>query len=347
MGAEEYLVPDGSSKDPAGREVEPILPGSPLAPAGGAADSDGDDYDARAPTSGDDLGAAAAAAAADETPTKPTKRRQRRASVQQWATTRTQSGHNSPDAHAEDPLAEAARARARSMSRNSAGGTSPNAMRPPPDAKITGPNQAAWEAFKSIDKDMSGLLDADEVATLAKQMKIPGVSAAKLKKQLREMDTADPHGEISFREFSVWWNRHREVERRRVRRDVKELFDLADDDGSGLLDKDELAQFVRKAQKFKSLREVIDSDERPFDLEKDWRVMRRGAPPKLQGVSFPMFESWWKDRAGAICGHLRKRNAPPPSLQTSFAMRRNFLMTRPPGRPLHQLPRQAWDYQGI
>jgi Ca2+-binding EF-hand superfamily protein len=76
--------------------------------------------------------------------------------------------------------------------------------RPPPDAKITGPNQAAWEAFKRIDNDCSGLLDESETAELVRQLGVKGVSSRQLRKELHEMETQDPHGQISFREFALW-----------------------------------------------------------------------------------------------------------------------------------------------
>jgi hypothetical protein len=43
---------------------------------------------------------------------------------------------------------------------------------------------------------------------------------------------------------------------------------------------------------------VISNGDKPFDLDNDWKLMQRGAPSGMQGVSFPMFEAWWKDRAG-------------------------------------------------
>jgi hypothetical protein len=36
----------------------------------------------------------------------------------------------------------------------------------------------------------------------------------------------------------------------------------------------------------------------PFELDKDWAMMREGSGAGQQGVSFPMFEAWWKKRAG-------------------------------------------------
>lgn len=295
---------DSSSKEKeASGNDEAILPGTPFPrqESMDAADADGDDYDRAPATEADADGDKDGAETDDggETPAKKTKKaRQRRASVQQWAATRQHysTRDSATEGDGSDPVADAARARARSMSRSTDGRNSAG-IRPPPDAKITGHNQVAWECFKAIDTDASGLLDDAEVDRMCKEMKIPGISPAKLKKQLKQMGTADPDGQVSFREFAIWWNRHREVERRRARRDIKELFDLVDDDGSGLLDKEELAQFVRKAQKFKPMQDVINGDI-PFDLEKDWKLMRRGAPGGLDGVSFPMFESWWKDRAG-------------------------------------------------
>ena len=265
---------DDSAKAAPGGDETLLLPGSPHAPTKA-------------------VDAAAEEPHGDEAETRKPRGRQRRASVQHWASAR-QSVSSSPNVVRDDSMEGRSRSRSRSLSADAAG----SRIRPPPDAKITGPNQVAWECFKRIDADKSGLLDRDEVATLVKEMKIPGVSAAKLKKQLIEMDVKDPDGQISFREFSIWWNRHREVVRRRSRRDIKELFDLVDADGSGLLDKEELAQFVRKAQKFRSLKEVINNGEKPFDLDADWKLMQRGAPSGMEGVSFPMFEAWWKDRAG-------------------------------------------------
>eukprot|EP01051_Picozoa_sp_SAG22_P014920 SAG22_NODE_1877_length_3383_cov_2.067905_3_plen_175_part_00 len=55
-------------------------------------------------------------------------------------------------------------------------------------------------------------------------------------------------GQTTFRTFALWWNRTKEIERRRARRDVKELFQSVDKDGSGLLDKAEVAQFLSKGE---------------------------------------------------------------------------------------------------
>lgn len=81
--------------------------------------------------------------------------------------------------------------------------------------------------------------------------------------------------------------------RRRVRRDVKELFQSVDSDSSGLLDKTEVGRFFSKAQK------LIHIDP-AFDLEADWKLMISIShnSENATGVSFPVFEQWWKLRSG-------------------------------------------------
>ena len=121
--------------------------------------------------------------------TLPTTR-SRRASVQQWATSRNSVSNQQGLTHDQGAVAKkAALLRSRSQTCKAVPG-SPVA-RPPPDAKITGPNQAAWECFKRIDADASGVLDEHEVALLVKEMKITGVTAARLRDELRAMDTVN------------------------------------------------------------------------------------------------------------------------------------------------------------
>jgi hypothetical protein len=80
-----------------------------------------------------------------------------------------------------------------------------------------------------------------------------------------------------------------------INQDVKELFDSVDGDSSGTLEKSELGSLVIKAGRKLSL----PPGGPPFDLDADWQLMRKGAPPDMSdGVSFPMFEAWWKERTG-------------------------------------------------
>ena len=56
------------------------------------------------------------------------------------------------------------------------------------------------------------------------------------------------NGVVTFEEFATWWNAQKEAERRRIRRNVKEVFDSVDADDSGRLDKAEFAQVAKKAK---------------------------------------------------------------------------------------------------
>lgn len=147
---------------------------------------------------------------------------------------------------------------------------------------------------------LAGVLDDAELQVLLKKIGLSGLSARRALKELRQhaKDAAQEYGGkgggspragggspraggtfpgglegTTFRVFSFWWNKHKEVERRRVRRDVKDLFESVDEDDSGLLEKPEVLQFFRKAKKH------ITIDDPPFDLDADWALMRQGAAP--------------------------------------------------------------------
>ena len=74
------------------------------------------------------------------------------------------------------------------------------------------------------------------------------------------------------------------VERQHSRVQVKESFDLVDDDGNGYLEIRELAQFVSKAREVTVLKDVIEGHPRPFELETDWKMMRADADTAEQEV---------------------------------------------------------------
>jgi hypothetical protein len=87
--------------------------------------------------------------------------------------------------------------------------------RPAPNIKITPTNAAAWEWFKTLDADASGYLDASELRNMVNHVGIKGLASRRLLKELGEMDR-EKKGLTSFREFALWWNRHKEIERRHV-----------------------------------------------------------------------------------------------------------------------------------
>eukprot|EP01052_Picozoa_sp_SAG31_P020731 SAG31_NODE_1572_length_7850_cov_28.848794_2_plen_243_part_00 len=115
--------------------------------------------------------------------------------------------------------------------------------RAPPDIKIDESNEAAWEWFREIDVDGSGFLDETELRMMLGRLGVRGLSARRALKELRSVPTEvgeDSSKGTSFRSFALWWNRRMEIDRRRARREVKELFEAVDVDNSGLLDKHEV-----------------------------------------------------------------------------------------------------------
>lgn len=90
--------------------------------------------------------------------------------------------------------------------------------------------------------------------------------------------------------------------RRQLRREVKQHFEKLDSDGAGDLDKGELAHFVRKARQHETMKNVIERNDRSFELDKDWELMRQKQAAldeggvMRKGVTFPAFEAWWEDR---------------------------------------------------
>ena len=82
-----------------------------------------------------------------------------------------------------------------------------------------------------------------------------------------------------------------------MRRTVKEIFEKADGNRGGTLDKEEFNGVCEKAKKLLGLT--------VFDLEKEWASIKK-VPARSEEafgeeeeeISFSAFEAWWKDRAG-------------------------------------------------
>jgi len=105
-------------------------------------------------------------------------------------------------------------------------------------------------------------------------------------------------------------------------RTIKELFQQADADESGILSKEEFTKLMGKAQKEKSLRVVLNPQaiDNPYELGEDapqgstqaaqgpvsvdeaWDQLRKVPIPDsdMLGVNFSSFESWWKQRSGVV-----------------------------------------------
>eukprot|EP01048_Picozoa_sp_COSAG05_P011647 COSAG05_NODE_1112_length_5856_cov_11.397082_2_plen_976_part_00 len=170
----------------------------------------------------------------------------------------------------------------------------------------------AWMWFQKVDEDGGGYLDWNEVCDLGRRLGL-NWSRRRLKRAYDEM-ASDTRVGASFKDFSEWWARQQVIARRDMRRTVKELFEGADVDKSGVLDKKEFAGLVHRANKDSSLPVVgmakghldddDDDDDAPkgFDLEEAWGEIRK--VPFIDdgiqqfGVNFTGFESWWKAKAG-------------------------------------------------
>lgn len=108
------------------------------------------------------------------------------------------------------------------------------------------------------------------------------------------IDKSEPGA--TFEEFSLWLEHSQTLNRRAVRREVKENFELFDRDHSGILDYGEFTQVVHKTQKFMNVE---------VDLDADWAAISKvpiGEANEVgefeEGVTFNDFERWWKERAG-------------------------------------------------
>lgn len=103
--------------------------------------------------------------------------------------------------------------------------------------------------FKQIDEDGGGTLDTEEMRLLMKRLGQPtdGEGFAII---MNEMD-GDQSGEVDCAEFLNWWKRAGRQRREEItryndkRREVREIFDEVDTDGSGEVDADEVAQLVQ------------------------------------------------------------------------------------------------------
>ena len=152
----------------------------------------------------------------------------------------------------------------------------------------------AFHWFKELDADGDNRLDENEVQQLAVKLDIK-MNSKQLRRAFREMDT-NGNGEVSYEEFATWWNMKREVERRVIRRTIRELWETADDDNDGSLSREEVARLLNKSRK------LMRKWDPPFDLQQDWAIMCGGAagvdPEAVTGITYAEFEDWWKRRNG-------------------------------------------------
>eukprot|EP01050_Picozoa_sp_SAG11_P010796 SAG11_NODE_1102_length_5866_cov_2.173574_9_plen_281_part_00 len=147
-------------------------------------------------------------------------------------------------------------------------------------------NDTAWEWFKELDTDQSGVLDMQEAKQLCSKLNL---KVRDFKNVFRELDVGGD-GTVSFSEFVHWYNERKAEERRGTRLLIRDIFDKLDKDNSGSLSKDEIVALVKKA---KDRLKLVDP---PFDVEKDWAIMKK----TRDEVTFVDFEGWWKERSGIV-----------------------------------------------
>eukprot|EP01043_Picozoa_sp_COSAG02_P010048 COSAG02_NODE_347_length_24085_cov_23.240724_12_plen_981_part_00 len=167
--------------------------------------------------------------------------------------------------------------------------------------------ETAWLWFQEMDTDNSGEMDMREVAALTARLGMR-VGKRAVKRAFREMNV-DGKGGVTFVDFVKWWNTQQAIARRDMRRVIKELFEEADDDRSGILEKGEFAKLVDNANSNLGLPALFsggpndpDSDNKDrFNLEEAWHEIRKVpfAEGTKLGVNFAGFEAWWKAKSGA------------------------------------------------
>jgi Ca2+-binding EF-hand superfamily protein len=154
---------------------------------------------------------------------------------------------------------------------------------------LTIENSMAWEWFKELDDDSSGVLDEHEALQLCHKLKLKIKNFDKVFKELDD----DGSGEVTFAEFVNWFNERKSSERREMRLAIRDLFEKIDKDRSGKLSKTEIGQLVKKS---KGKLNLIGE---PFDVEQDWDAMHKTGGPE---VCFPCNLGQCSWRADLISG---------------------------------------------
>lgn len=140
------------------------------------------------------------------------------------------------------------------------------------------------EFFKQIDIDGGGTLDTEEMKLLMKRLGQPseGEGFANI---MYELD-GDQSGEVDLTEFLDWWKRAGRERREEItryndkRRDVREIFDEVDTDGSGEVDASEVGQLIHN----------LGINMKPSELQDAMAAMDKDGSGT---VEFEEFYHWW------------------------------------------------------
>jgi Ca2+-binding EF-hand superfamily protein len=151
--------------------------------------------------------------------------------------------------------------------------------------------------FDETDTNGGGTLDMKEIRALCKKLG-DRMSATAVQEAFDRMDP-DLTGEVGFEAFRRWRKLKMDMYRRELRKNVREVFDMVDEDGGGTLDIDECATMMDKiAKNFKG----VDFDP-PFHLETDFAAMDVGG---VGEVTWDEFQDWFMERTGD--DEVRKRS---------------------------------------
>ena len=142
--------------------------------------------------------------------------------------------------------------------------------------------------FSEADTDGSGTLQLKEVRTLCRNMG-DRISATALEEGFYRMDP-EKTGKVNFDQFQKWWRLKEDTARRELRKNVEQVFRMTDQDGSGKLDREEVAAMAAKIS-----RKYGAEFEPPFDLEADFADMDTRATGL---IDFKQFATWFKYRTG-------------------------------------------------
>eukprot|EP01048_Picozoa_sp_COSAG05_P003994 COSAG05_NODE_199_length_14500_cov_458.233456_3_plen_340_part_00 len=147
------------------------------------------------------------------------------------------------------------------------------------------------DMFNAADQDDSGYLDADEIAVLATTMMGRELSAEELAAALMEMDPSGD-GNVDADEFKSWFLAKTESDTL-----LRDLFNSADADGSGILDRDEVAAVLAelgcqltRAELDKAMAELDTDGSGEVDYDEFSKWWRTKEANQVMGIKRPADE---------------------------------------------------------
>lgn len=143
--------------------------------------------------------------------------------------------------------------------------------------------------FNQADADGSGTLGLKEIKQLCKELG-ERISNSALEEGFYRMDP-EKTGVVGFESFKKWWRQKEDNQRREMRKNVADVFNMMDVDGNGSLDREEIGLVAQKiAKKYGGAK--FDP---PFDLDTDYAAMDTTGTGV---ITYNEFAAWFKVRTG-------------------------------------------------